>query len=316
MRFDSELSSSGTISRRTWPRLKKNLVGVPATLATNYHVLGSTYVRARDATDKSHPVSSGWKIRGRAGKIYGTGSPGPIGVYIQRQIRNMTGVQGDQNVSRSPHEFQFINIGNAANLEDSSKARIRAHAMRDFHRRKLKQEISGQDDAHAPSGNSAAPDIHQQSHKFRLGPWGLQQRPFRARASRQKRLVSSLPSQRENVPETGVLQQLDSSVNSQIRQLHPLSSILEGPGRRPTDDKAPSPVQTQLPETEQSVRQILTAGDEDDAALLENWEEDDDFFEMQTLQIGLGAGSGDPFGTIPYLNSQPLQNLLHYSELP
>jgi hypothetical protein len=226
----------------------------------------------------------------------------------------MAGVQGDQNDRPSPHEFQFINIGNTANLENSSKARIRAHAMRDFHRRKLKQEISGQDEAQAPSGSSTAPDILQQTHKFKLGPWGLQQRPSRTRASRQKRPVPSLPSQRTDVSGTGAPHQFDSSINSQIRKLRPLSNNLEARSRRPTNDIALSRVQTQLSEAEQSIRELVTADDEEDAALLDDWDEYDDFFEIQTLNSDLGAGPGDPFGTIPYLASQPLQHLLHYGK--
>lgn len=205
------------------------------------------------------------------------------------------------------HEFQFINIGNSSNLQKDSKARIRAHAMRDFHRRKLKQQESGQEEDKAPAGSPATPaDIAKQTLKFRLGPWGLQQRPTHPRALRQKRPPQTLPIRSAAAGYSAT----ESSVeNAPFRKSRPFTPRTDTSSfYPPTLHTNEFSLFTQAAKEGTSEVAIVGATHVD----YPSWDTNNDLPTQDTLQYDPGSGQGDPFNSMPHLASRALQNLLYH----
>jgi hypothetical protein len=214
--------------------------------------------------------------------------------------------ESDEDEER--HEFQFINIGNSANLKTDSKARIRAHAMRNYHKRKLKQQASGQEDI--PSSPAIPPDITKQTLKFRIGPWGLQQRPVPPRAARQKRPAQSLPIESSAELSAGPPATGGSTRNAPFRKLRPLTPETHMLNTHPpTLHTEGSHLCTQTAKTTNSGTAIV---DSCHTALPSSIDACTDLLSEETLEYGPGSGQRDPFNAIPYLASQALQNLLYY----
>jgi hypothetical protein len=226
--------------------------------------------------------------------------------------------QGSGEVESPLKEFQFINVPTTMHLGEDSKTSIRTQAMRDFHRRKSRQQVSNHNREGASTRISTIePSIIKQTYKFRLGPWGLQQRPTPPRAPRRKRPVQAVPIRKEESSPGRSIPQLVSRVREgQLTHLQPAS-------RKEEIKKAHHlPASTNIltensPATEKwkPERTATTASNAKDGTFLRCWEVHPDLSMPETLQYDPGNRPGDPFDAIPFLASRSLQSVLYYCEL-
>ncbi|OCK86431.1 hypothetical protein K432DRAFT_438525 [Lepidopterella palustris CBS 459.81] len=95
--------------------------------------------------------------------------------------------QPDVASARNASSFKFVNISTTPRISKDSKSLIKAQVMKNFHRRKLKRKMSDENEADSPHSSAmVTANIANHMNKFRLGPWGLQQRPTPPRAPRRK----------------------------------------------------------------------------------------------------------------------------------
>lgn len=176
--------------------------------------------------------------------------------------------------------------------------------MRDFHQRKSNLTMSGQDGESASNHSKIATCVAKQTYKFRLGPWGLQERPTPPRRmSRRRRPMKPLSAQNE---EESSLSRSTAQPPSRAGedQLTPLQ-IPSGQERltkypyipagrdRPTKDE-----------------QVIVAVDEVEQRMA--CPSKSDSFVQEILHHDPGIGFGDPFNANPVLASRRLQSLLYY----
>lgn len=192
--------------------------------------------------------------------------------------------------------------------------------MKNFHRRKQKQKSSnGTEENDAPSG-SAMPmtDLAGHVNKFRLGPWGLQQRPTPPRAPRRKG--------GKGQPRV-LLAQDQGKSSSEERILEAATGIDEADFSRPqVNSKEIDVDQTAIvPMTGSPSYEVLIPEDLDSSLFLTTLEdfEEDMFLPEDVLQdVGRdsiellfsdpGTGYKDPFDTTPLLDSSWTQFILNY----
>ncbi|OCL05404.1 hypothetical protein AOQ84DRAFT_379623 [Glonium stellatum] len=226
----------------------------------------------------------------------------------------------DSSTKEESSDFQFVNITTTPRISKDSKSLIRVQVMKNFHRRKQKRKSSnGVEEDEAPS-SSAMPitDLAGHVNKFRLGPWGLQQRPTPPRAPRRKggkgqhRVM--LTRDQEKSP-------------SEERTLEAITRIeraaLTSPVHSMETDMVQGPV---ISTTSPPSYDVLTPDDFDPSLFLASLEDTaEDIFlpEDDSLDIGgeaiellfsdPGTGYKDPFDTTPLLDSSWTQFILYYS---
>ena len=179
--------------------------------------------------------------------------------------------------------------------------------MRDFHRRKLKQQASGQEEDKASAGSPATPaDIAKQTLKFRLGPWGLQQRPTHPRALRQKRPPQTLPIRSAAAGYSATESSVENALFRKSRPFTPRTDTSSF--YPPTLHTNEFSLFTQAAKEGTSEVAIVGATHVD----YPSWDTNNDLPTQDTLQYDPGSGQGDPFNSMPHLASRALQNLLYH----
>ena len=226
----------------------------------------------------------------------------------------------DDFTNEESSDFQFVNITTTPRISKDSKSLIRVQVMKNFHRRKQKQKSSnGTEEDDAPSG-SAMPmtDLAGHVNKFRLGPWGLQQRPTPPRAPRRKG--------GKGQPRV-LLAQDQGKSSSEERILEAATGIDEADFSRPQVNLKEIDVDqtTIVPMTGSPSYEVLIPEDLDSSLFLTTLEDfgEDMFLPGDVLQdVGRdsiellfsdpGTGYKDPFDTTPLLDSSWTQFILHY----
>ena len=228
--------------------------------------------------------------------------------------------QTNEFTKEESSDFQFVNITTTPRISKDSKSLIRVQVMKNFHRRKQKQKSSnGTEDDDSPSG-SAMPmtDLAGHVNKFRLGPWGLQQRPTPPRAPRRKG--------GKGQPRVSLAQDQGKS-SSEERILEAATGIDEADFSRPqVNSKEIDVDQTAIvPMTGSPSYEVLIPEDLDSSLFLTTLEdfEENMFLPEDVLQdVGRdsiellfsdpGTGYKDPFDTTPLLDSSWTQFILNY----
>ena len=226
----------------------------------------------------------------------------------------------DDFAKEESSDFQFVNITTTPRISKDSKSLIRVQVMKNFHRRKQKQKSSnGTEEDDAPSG-SAMPmtDLAGHVNKFRLGPWGLQQRPTPPRAPRRKG--------GKGQPRV-LLAQDQGKSSSEERILEAATGIDEADFSRPqvnskeidVDQTAIVPMtgspsyEVLIPEDLGSSLFLTTLEDfEEDMFLPEDVLQDVGRDSIELLFSDPGTDYKDPFDTTPLLDSSWTQFILNY----
>ena len=185
--------------------------------------------------------------------------------------------------------------------------------MKNFHRRKQKQKFSnGTKEDDAPSG-SAMPITGLVGHvnKFRLGPWGLQQRPTPPRAPRRKGGKGQ---------PRALLTRDQGKSSSEERILEATTEIDGADFSRPQVNSKEIDVDqtTIVPITGSPSYEVSIPEDPGSSLFLTTLDDSRDILQdvgrdsIELLFSDPGTGYKDPFDTTPLLDSSWTQFILYY----
>jgi hypothetical protein len=190
--------------------------------------------------------------------------------------------------------------------------------MLDFHRRKSNWTVSDQDGGAGGNHSIMAANITKQTYKFRLGPWGLQQRPTPPRrTSRRRSPIKSRSSRRGEESSSGrsAPRPVSQVVKDQLAQFQTPSGN-EGRTKSPHILISINQPSGDAPVTKdgQLGRTIMTADEVEQEPFRPSWAEKFDWVIQESLHDDPRIGFGDPFDASPFVAARRLHCLTYYCE--
>ena len=201
---------------------------------------------------------------------------------------------GDEGGNEQAYNFRFVEAG------DDTRSTIRSHVMRDYYEKKDNRRKPST----VPELSSAASEkegVLQQTHRFKVGPEGLQEVKAGRRKNRGPSRATKKPSKvATNIskPEDRQVNRLSNSQTPLLNQLEPVSFILSEPWIE--REKGALARSAATPD--------IAIGD----ALLPPQSEEDSRNIAPPDKISSISGAIDPFNTLPILCVPRTEHLLHH----